>query len=50
MEKRGLRIDMDKTMVMVTGKIIRQKIQSGRWPCGNCGRGGRGELDPLCGV
>ena len=30
---------MDKTKVMVTGKKAKEKIQSGRWPCGCCGRG-----------
>jgi hypothetical protein len=30
MEKKGLNINMDKTMVMVTGKEAREKIQSGR--------------------
>jgi hypothetical protein len=39
MEKRRLKINMYKTMVMVTGKEAREKIQSGRWPCGSCGRG-----------
>jgi hypothetical protein len=38
-EKRGLKINMDKTMVMVTGKEARENIQSGRWPCGSCGGG-----------
>ena len=33
MEKRGLKINMDKTKLMVTGKKAKEKIQSGRWPC-----------------
>ena len=39
MERRGLKINMSKTMVMTTGKEAGEVIQSGRWPCGSCGRG-----------
>ncbi len=38
MEQRGLKIYMEKTKLMVTGNMSRNKIHSGRWPCG-CGRG-----------
>jgi len=33
MEQRGLKINMDKTKLMVTGKKAKERIQSGRWPC-----------------
>ena len=39
MEARGMRVNLDKTKVMVTGKGTNHIIQSGRWPCGCCGRG-----------
>ena len=39
MEQRGLKINMEKTKLMVTGNKAREGIQSGRWPCGCCGRG-----------
>jgi hypothetical protein len=39
MEERGLRVNMDKTKMMVTGRDSREVIQSGAWPCGCCGRG-----------
>ena len=39
MEQRGLKINMEKTKYMVTGNRAREAIQSGRWPCGCCGRG-----------
>jgi hypothetical protein len=37
MEKRGLKINMDKTMVLVTGKEAKEKIQAGSWLCGSWG-------------
>ena len=37
-EKRGLKINLNKTKFMSTGKEAREKIQSGRWPCSCCGR------------
>ena len=39
MEGRGLKINMEKTEVMVTGREHRGTIETGRWPCGVCGRG-----------
>ena len=39
MERRGLKINLGKTKFMKTGKEAKEKVQSGRWPCGCCGRG-----------
>ena len=39
MEQRGLKINTEKTKSMVTGNKARERLQSGRWPCGCCGRG-----------
>ncbi len=39
MEQMGLKINMEKTKLMVTGNETRDKIHSGRRPCGCCGRG-----------
>ena len=39
MENRGMRVNMNKTKVMISGE--RQKVtqKAVRWPCGVCGRG-----------
>ena len=34
-----MRVNMDKSKVMVTGKEVQDRIKSGRWPCSVCGRG-----------
>ena len=39
MERRGLKVNMAKTKMMVTGKKIEENIQVGRFPCGVCGNG-----------
>lgn len=39
MERRGLKINTGKTKVLVTGEKAARKIQSGRYPCGCCGKG-----------
>ena len=39
MEQRGLKINTEKTKSMVTRNRTRERIRSGRWPCGCCGRG-----------
>ena len=39
MELRGLKVNLEKTKSMVTGKRAAEAVQSGRWPCGCCGRG-----------
>jgi len=36
MEQRGLKINVDKTKLVVTGKKAKERIQSGRWPYGSC--------------
>jgi len=38
-ENRGMRVNMNKTKVMISGE--RQKVtqKAVRWPCGVCGRG-----------
>lgn len=37
MERRGLKVNMIKMKMMITGKKIEQNIQVGRFPCGVCG-------------
>ena len=45
MELRGLRINLSKTKLLVTGKSGRP-IESGNYPCGVCGRGvGRNSIE-----
>jgi hypothetical protein len=39
MEKRGLKVNMDKAKLMVTGKKIEENLQVGRYSCGVRGRG-----------
>ena len=39
MEERGLKVNMDKTKLMATGKRSTHLVQSGRFPCGCCGKG-----------
>jgi len=38
MESTGLKVNMEKTKLLVTGKDSIYKVQSGRWPCGCCGK------------
>jgi len=38
MESKGLKVDMEITKLMVTGKELSHSIQSGRWPRGCCGK------------
>ena len=38
LERRGMKVNMSKTKILVTGKETEQ-IRSGRYPCGVCGRG-----------
>ena len=38
MEQRRLKINTEKTKFMVTGNKVRKRFQSGRWPCGCCGK------------
>ena len=47
MELRGLRINLSKTKLLVTGKSGRP-IESGNYPCGVCGRGvGRNPINSI---
>ena len=38
MEKRGLKVNMEKTKVMVTGRQPNRRQEEGRYPCGCCGK------------
>jgi len=39
MENRGMRVNMNKTKVMISGEWQKVTQKSVRWPCGVCGRG-----------
>lgn len=39
MEQRGIKINTEKTKLMVGGKAANGRVQCGRWPCCSCGRG-----------
>ena len=39
MEKRGLKINISKTKYLVTAREAKEKVKSGKWPCGCCGKG-----------
>ena len=39
METRGLKINMEKTKVMVSGRQPKERTEQGRYPCGCCGKG-----------
>ena len=41
LETRGLKVNISKTKVMVTGKECEEPLNSGRYPCGACGKGVR---------
>jgi len=38
-ENRGMRVNMNKTKVMVSGERQKPLQKAARWPCGVCGRG-----------
>ena len=38
-EKRGLKVNLEKTKMLVTGGEVRDVMWVGRYPCGVCGRG-----------
>jgi hypothetical protein len=38
-EKKGLKINMEKTKVMVSGKKAKDQIRTGKYPCSVCNRG-----------
>ncbi len=39
MERRGLRVNMEKMKVMISGEEPMVRVDSGRYSCGCCGRG-----------
>ena len=39
MERRGLKVNMDKTKVLISGKEPRRVMERGRYPCSCCGKG-----------
>ena len=39
LELRGLKVNMEKTKMMVTGRSSTQKINTGKCSCGCCGMG-----------
>jgi len=38
-ENRGMRVNMNKTKVMISAERQKPVQKSARWPCGVCGRG-----------
>jgi len=38
-ENRGMRVNMNKTKVMISGERQQPVQKAARWPCGVCGRG-----------
>ena len=38
-ENRGMRVNINKTKVMISGERQKQVEKAVRWPCGVCGRG-----------
>jgi len=39
MENRGMRVNMNKTKLMISGEHQTLTQKAVRWPCGVCGRG-----------
>jgi len=39
MENRGMRVNMNKTKVMISGECQKLMQKAARWLCGVCGRG-----------
>ena len=52
MERRGQKINMEKTKVIVSGRNHQQDKQRGRFPCRCCGRdvGAKSILSSTCSV
>jgi len=38
-ENRGMRVNMNKTKVVISGEWQKIAQKAARWPCGVCGRG-----------
>jgi len=50
-ENRGMRVNMNKTKVMISGKWQKVMQKAVRWPCGVCGRGvGKGVRRKCSGI
>ena len=41
MELKGLKVNIEKTKVMRSGKSGGEIVKTGRWPCAVCGKGVR---------
>ena len=39
MESKGLKVNLSKTKILVSGKECESVVTSGEYPCGVCGRG-----------
>ena len=39
MELKGLKVNIEKTKVMRSGKSGGEIVKTGRWPCAVCGKG-----------
>jgi len=39
LKNRGMRANMNKTKVMISGECQKPVQKAARWPCGVCGRG-----------
>ena len=54
MESRGTKVNMNKTNIItsISGESCKEVQNTGRWPCGVCGRGvGRNSIQcPICQV
>jgi len=44
-DSRGMRINMNKTKIMISGEWQKVTQKAVRWPCGVCGRGGNANLE-----
>ena len=39
MESKGLKMNIDKTKVMISGRGSGGIVKTGKWPCATCGMG-----------
>ena len=47
MELKGLKVNIEKTKVMRSGKSGGKIVKTGRWPCAMCGERYRGKLHSM---
>ena len=47
-ENKGMRVDMDKTEVMISGERQKVRQKAVRWPCGVCSKGVGSNLLYIC--